>query len=199
MGRIESHGVLVARFTPLGWTVFGGGSHEKANKVMNVKISKPVDLTDFWSVESMRLDTRCNCGINEVDQNSETKVIEASASKVGERWLIPYPWVKDPTNLSNNKEKAVKMLVGLEKRLRKNEEYSTAYKAQMKEMVDLGFARKLSPAEEENYKGPVHYIPHHPVIQPEKKSTPVRVVFNSSNKFNGEVINGYWMKGPRTC
>ncbi|XP_071847894.1 uncharacterized protein [Apostichopus japonicus] len=46
------------------------------------------------------------------------------------------------------------------------------------------------------YRGPVHYIPHHAVIRPEKKSTPVRIVFNSSNRYNGECLNDYWFKGP---
>ena len=47
-----------------------------------------------------------------------------------------------------------------------------------------------------NYEGPVHYIPHHAVIRPEKKSTPVRIVFNSSSVFQGHKLNDDWMKGP---
>ena len=47
-----------------------------------------------------------------------------------------------------------------------------------------------------NNKGPVHYIPHHAVISPEKKSTPVCVVFNSFSVFQGHKLNDYWMKGP---
>ncbi|PIK44782.1 hypothetical protein BSL78_18362 [Apostichopus japonicus] len=33
-------------------------------------------------------------------------------------------------------------------------------------------------------------------IRPEKKSTPVRIVFNSSAAFNGHRLNEYWEKGP---
>lgn len=47
-----------------------------------------------------------------------------------------------------------------------------------------------------NYNGPVHYIPHHAVVRPEKKSTPVHIVFNSSSVFQGHKLNNYWMKGP---
>ena len=56
--------------------------------------------------------------------------------------------------------------------------------------------RKLSENEVKNYKGPVQYIPHHAVIRPEQKSTPVRIVFNSSSVVQGQKLNDYWMKGP---
>ena len=49
----------------------------------------------------------------------------------------------------------------------------------------MNFSRKLSKEELENYTGPVHYIPHHAVIRPESKSTPVRIVFNSSSVYQG--------------
>ncbi len=64
-----------------------------------------------------------------------------------------------------------------------------------KEMEALNFARKLSEEEMKNYKGPVHYISHHAVVRPEKKSTPVRIVFNSSSVYQGHKLNDYWKKG----
>ena len=63
-------------------------------------------------------------------------------------------------------------------------------------METLKFARKLSEQEMENYKGPVHYISHHAVVRPEKKSTPVRIVFNSSSVYQEHKLNNYWKKGP---
>ena len=60
----------------------------------------------------------------------------------------------------------------------------------------MKFCRKLTKEEDESYQGPVHYIPHHAVVRPEKKSTPVRIVFNSSCMFQGHQLNDYWMKGP---
>ena len=37
---------------------------------------------------------------------------------------------------------------------------------------------------------------HHAVLRPEKKSAPVRIVFNSSGTFKGHTLNEYWHKGP---
>ena len=52
----------------------------------------------------------------------------------------------------------------------------------------------------EEWKGPVHYVAHHvahhAVVRPKNKSTPVRIVFNSSASCKGHSLNDYWYKGP---
>ena len=60
----------------------------------------------------------------------------------------------------------------------------------------MQFSRKLSPKELTDWKGPIHYFSHHTVIYPEKKSMPVRIVFNRSASHNGHTLNDYWFKGP---
>ena len=41
----------------------------------------------------------------------------------------------------------------------------------------------------------MHYISHHEVLKPESQSTPCRIVFNSSAKYKGHILNDYWAKG----
>lgn len=60
----------------------------------------------------------------------------------------------------------------------------------------MGFAKKLEKDEMTKYKGPIHYISHHAVIRPDNKSTPLRIVFNSSAIYKGHCLNEYWKKGP---
>ena len=45
-------------------------------------------------------------------------------------------------------------------------------------------------------EGPVDYIAHHAALYPEKNTTPVRTVFNTSASFKGHTLNDYWYKGP---
>ena len=98
--------------------------------------------------------------------------------------------------LPNTKEQATRRLEAMEKQLSKNPEHAKAYNSQMKEMEDLKFSRKITQEEERQYTGPVHYITHHAVVRPEKKSTPLRIVYNSSSSYKGHRLNDYWLKGP---
>ena len=57
----------------------------------------------------------------------------------------------------------------------------------------MKFSRKLLEEELAEYKGPVHYIAHHEILRPDKKSTPVPIVFNSSSVYQGHRLNDYWL------
>jgi len=82
-----------------------------------------------------------------------------------------------------------------ERRLLKNPDHASTYDLQLVEMNHLQFSRRLTEKEAREYSGPFHYISHHEVLRPESKSTPVRIVFNSSAVFQGHKLNKYWMKG----
>ena len=62
-------------------------------------------------------------------------------------------------------------------------------------MEQLNFAR-ITKDEEEEWIEPVHCISHQAVIRPEKKTTPVGIVFHSSASFHGHCLNDYWYKEP---
>ncbi|XP_068678843.1 uncharacterized protein [Montipora foliosa] len=200
-GETRQAGHLVSRKSPLGWVVFGGTSQDapEASRTLHVKYTSPVDLTDFWTTEAMGVAiTPCLCPANKLSQieREEAKIIESSCQKNGNQWVVSYPWKRDPALLPDNQSQAIKKLEATERRLMKNPEHVQAYDKQMVEMNEMAFSRKLSKQEFEGYRGPVHYISHHEVLRPESKSTPVRIVFNSSAVFRGHRLNDYWMKGP---
>ena len=200
-GQTRQTGQLVARRTPLGWVVFGGPSGETQvnGRVYHVRFAAPVEMSDFWKTEAMGVEVKpCVCEADKLTQaeREEAEIISKSCEKVGKQWMIPYPWKKDPMLLPDNKPLAMKRLESTERRLKKDPEKGVAYDKQMEEMKEMQFSRKLSRKEMDNYKGPVHYIPHHAIIRPEKKSTPVRIVFNSSSVYQGHALNDYWLKGP---
>ena len=66
----------------------------------------------------------------------------------------------------------------------------------MDDMLNRKVCRLLSNEEVKTYTGPKYYIAHHKVIKKESKSTPCRIVFNSSAKFKGQSLNDCYVKGP---
>ncbi|XP_067939770.1 uncharacterized protein [Watersipora subatra] len=63
-------------------------------------------------------------------------------------------------------------------------------------MLARKVARKLKPDEIQNWKNPIFYISHMAVENPNSSCTPVIIVFNSSQKFNGQFLNDSLAKGP---
>ena len=63
----------------------------------------------------------CTCDADKLSQSEreEKRVIEASAQKVGNQWMIPYPWKEDPRDLPDNNGQPGRRLESTERRLLK--------------------------------------------------------------------------------
>ncbi|XP_068758047.1 uncharacterized protein [Montipora capricornis] len=169
-----------------------------------------VRVEDFYNIENLGIGCSprcggCKCGKCSlgaqnftIKEEKELQLIESKLeyNKEEKRWLTEYPWIRDPAQLPDNKRAAMGMLISTEKRLAKNKEHANVYQKQIEDMIEREVARKLSQTELKNYKGPIHYISHHEVLKPDSKSTPVRIVFNSSARYMGHMLNDYWAKGP---
>ena len=121
-------------------------------------------------------------------------MISQGLSYDGTSWVATYPWIKDPGLLPNNYNQALKMLEKTERRLNIDSSWRDVYSQQIQDMFNRDVARKLSDDEIEFYNGPIHYISHHAVAKPDSKTTPVRIVFNSSANYKGHVLNNYCAK-----
>ena len=110
--------------------------------------------------------------------------------------MIPYRWKRNPKELPDDKEQAIKRLESTERRLLKDPVVAAAYNEKMIKMEKMNFSSKLTEKEIQDYKGPVHYIPHYSVYRPDSASTPLRIVFNSSSSYKGHSLNDYLRKGP---
>ena len=111
-------------------------------------------------------------------------------------WITSYPWLVDPSTLPNNYGAALATLRNTERTLRKDEQWAETYQKQMEDMVNRGVARKLSQEELQEWSGPTFYIYHLAVVNPCSHSTPVRIVFNSSQVCQGTSLNSCLAKGP---
>ena len=191
-----------------------GGTHEQLIErtkklVQDVTIAHAkIKIDDFYESETLGVSCQpkcgsCKCGECPVggkqytlQQERELALIENGMELREGVWVAKYPWLRNPDELPDNKHSALAMLRSTEKRLKRDENLAQIYSDQVKDMVDRGVARKLQPEEMEAYDGPYYYISHHEVMNPKSHSTPCRLVFNSSAKFNNVILNDFWAKGP---
>ncbi|KAL3973928.1 GTP-binding protein [Sarotherodon galilaeus] len=111
-------------------------------------------------------------------------------------WHAKYPWVEDPASLPDNKRGVESTFLRTEKQLAKEPEWKGAYAAQVHDMVERGAAVKLSKGMISNWDGPVWYVSHLIAPNPHSVTTPVRLVWNSSQRFRGVSLNDLLIKGP---
>ena len=70
-GETKEVNHLKVRKSPLGWVVFGGKAEETpdASAILHVKYTSPIDLTDFWTTESMGVAVKsCFCDSEKLTQ-----------------------------------------------------------------------------------------------------------------------------------
>lgn len=148
----------------------------------------------------------CKCGKCPINghtysfkEQQELDLIRGNLSFSPDRsaWVTKYPWILHPSCLPDNYSCVLATLRNTEKTLKKGgDDWSRTYSEQIKDMVDRGVARKLTAEEIKEWQGPVFYISHLAVSNPKSNSTPVRIVFNSSQKSEGVSLNDALAKGP---
>ena len=184
----------------------------KEKCISNSHLTRSESLTIKKYIEGEELATQvmprcgaCKCGTcaqpghtYSYEEEAQLKLIQNNLtySEDEQCWRTSYPWKQDPATLPDNKRAVVSCLHRLENKLQKNPELARTYEEQIVDMVKRGVARKLTQQEEDEYEGPRYYIAHLGVPNPKSKSTPYRIVFNSSQKFKGTSLNEMLFKGP---
>jgi hypothetical protein len=146
----------------------------------------------------------CRCGMchpggenMSLKEEKEYQLIEKGINfdKDKGRWIASYPWIKPPDELPNNRSVALAILRSTEKRLARDKGHAKVYSLQIQDMVDRNAARKVSDEELARYTGPKFYISHFEVLNHKSRSTPCRIVYNSSARYLGHSLNDYLAKG----
>ena len=111
---------------------------------------------------------------------------------------VKYPFLEDPSILSNNVHQAIKIGEREERKLFK-EGLMDDFNTEFNKMISCGALVKLSKGDMESWTGPVHYVSLQHVLKPESTTTPLRIVTNSSlSDRNGNSLNSILMKGPNS-
>ena len=129
-------------------------------------------------------------------EEQEMNLIKSGLTFNDGRWTCKIPWIKSPESLPDNKYVAESTLKSTIRTLEKDPAWYETYNQQIKDLEERGICKRLSK-EDLEYQGPKFYICHLAVLSPKSTSTPIRIVFNSSQTCRGISLNSYQAKGPK--
>lgn len=186
--------------TELGWVVFGPchtllPSQQSClfvNVVENEELHQIV--TNYFNIESMGVRA---APIIECDDDVRAKgILHESTKRVGDRFQTGLLWKYDDVKFPNSYPMALGRLEGIERKMKRDPDFSAAYKEVMNGYVGKGYVRKLSSADIKVTSDKKWYLPHFGVTNPNKPKK-LRLVFDAAAKVNEISLNSQLLKGPQ--
>ena len=107
--------------------------------------------------------------------------------------MMPLPFCPESPSLPDNRNAALKRVLGLKRQFERRPDYLKDYIGFMDVIMNRGDAERV-PETEVN-ASERWYIPHHGVYNP-KKPGKIRVVFDCSARYQGVCLNDLLLQGP---
>ena len=101
-----------------------------------------------------------------------------AVTKQDGRYQVTWPWREEEPDIPDNYELCKGRLRSLYKRLSEEPEILKRYDEIIKDQLNKDIIERAPIGNEER----VHYIQHHAVINPDKRSTKIRIVYDASAK-----------------
>ena len=192
--RIGGPNNPIAIKTLLGWLIFGNISEVVKAKHLMV-IQEDTELSDLIKRHISIEDFGVKIPLN-LPQSKEVirakYLIDETLKRKGVRYEIGLLWKYDNPKFPKSFNNAYKRLENMERKL-KNEEATREWAIQtMKDYINKGYARKLTPSEIKSWSNDAYYLPYF-IVENKKK---LRLVFDAAAKINGVSFNSMLLAGP---
>ena len=183
--------------TRLGWSVSGPVSNSMvklpcvSHYISNGNLLQE-KVERFWQLESS--------GIYEQEKGmsvEDRRVLVLWDEKVsfsGGHYVLPISFTNPSLKLPDNQQMAEKRLSSLRRKLSKNQDLHQKYTDGMNDLLKQGYAVPVPEQDIHRSDGKVWYLPHHPVINPNKEK--IRIVFDCAAENRGISLNNRVRQGP---
>ncbi|XP_061397608.1 uncharacterized protein LOC133333309 [Musca vetustissima] len=191
-------GSLIAQNTVFGWIITGPISASNIRVFStNVAYSEEDNINKtllrFWELEEVPKRSI----LSPADKYCEENYKKTTRRDSNGRYIVTLPIKPEffgQPNLGHSRANCLRQFIRNEASLLKKPNIKQIYDGVVKEYLELDHMKSV-PVPSAN--STVCYLPHHPVINPEKQTTKLRVVFNASNKTsNGNSLNDVLYVGP---
>lgn len=129
-----------------------------------------------------------------IDEQIALKKVEQSIIYENQMYRDCISWKTNEPALTNNYEMALRRLENTEKRLRKSPDIAHAYNQCIEQYISKGYVTKITQQDRSTSKW---YLPHFPILRPDKDTTKTRIVFDASAKHDGRSLNDEIHQGPK--
>ena len=195
--KIGTRSEPFAVLTELGWVVSGPMTGKRRQNVCHFAFTEDVKVAEniqtWWDIETYA------SKINVVSQSKKElqaqKMLESTTKFTGERYEVGMLWSEPEPNLPNNYSSALGQLYSLERRFQRDPNLKNLYQQSIDTDVEKGFVKILDESEVKGTFGKEWYLPHHPVLNPNKPGK-VRRVCNAASKYKEVCLNDKLLAGP---
>ena len=124
------------------------------------------------------------------------KILDETTYHDGTRYQVGMLWADPESSLPNNYFSALVQLKSLERRLGKDVDLRERYSKNIQDDFSKDYIVRVDKTDCFKVSNPREwYLPHHPVIHPNKRGK-VRRVLNGAAKFQGSSVNNALLTGP---
>jgi len=148
----------------------------------------------WWRTENFGC--RYDCDVQRsVEDEKVLKFLSERTQEVEGRYEVPLLWKDENIQLPDNRVVAIHRLGLLEKRLQRDPELGEAYKKTIDTDLEKGYIKRLTKEETADQAKRTWYLPHHPVLNPNKPGK-VRRACDVVAKYQGSSLNSHLVSGP---
>lgn len=196
---------LVAVRSKLGWTVYGSDGPAYLPSAMVLVIDGEPDndydllnevVRSYITSEDFGVRTPL-AAIESDDDIRARSILQRTTKRVGERFETGLLWREDDVALPPSYDMALRRLVNIEARMRRDPAFAEQYACQINAYLSKGYARKLSADELQFQEASarIWYLPHFAVVNPNKPGR-FRLVFDAAAKVRNQSLNSSLLSGP---
>ena len=194
IGKRSEH---FAVLTELGWVVSGPMTGKKSQNVCHFASTEDVKVAEniqsWWDIETYA--SKINVVSQSKKEQQAQKFLESTTKFTGERYEVGMLWSEPEPNLPNNYGSALGQLYSLERRIQRDPNLKELYQQSIDTDVEKGFVKILGKSEVKGSSGKEWFLPHHPVLNPNKPGK-VRRVCNAAAKYKDICLNDKLLAGP---
>ena len=195
--KIGTRSEPFAVLTELGWVVSGPMTGERRQKVCHFAFTEDVKVAEniqtLWDIETYA--SKMNVVSQSKKELQAQKMLESTTKFTGERYEVGMLWSEPEPNLPNNYSSALGQLYSLERRFQRDPNLKSLYQQSIDTDIEKRFVKILDESEVKSTFGKEWYLPHHPVLNPNKPGK-VRRVCNAASKYKDICLNGKLLAGP---